>query len=324
MSPSGQQALPVFCCETVTHVRGGINPIKINRSTLLSEGSAFPNAVCAAIISDPESTNCCSCSKGVDLWLSLTDGAINGIVFLQECSVDEDCRKDHFCQTDMLESKCLRQRAQNQNCTRDGECRTGHLCIWGRCKPHAEKGQSGSICEQQRDCRPDLCCALHAHILFPVCTPLPSKGQPCLDHTHRLLDLITWEMEPEGAFDRCPCSEGLICRHEGNTLVSVCNDSGFEQGSIVTDPSRYVGMGDLPFLQLMAREHPEDGESYEYTTPDIEEVGIVERAAFDSVRGLYDQEHQVVWNIPEGEDRDGRERDQIGAANVARQFKPGR
>ncbi|XP_067902792.1 dickkopf-related protein 3b isoform X2 [Heterodontus francisci] len=202
----------------------------------------------------------------------------------KECIVDEDCKEDHFCQVDILESKCLLRRAQEENCTRDGECYLDHLCIWGQCRATAEKGQTGSICEQQRDCSADLCCALHTYLLFPVCTPLPTKGQPCHDPTHRLFDLVTWELEPEGALDRCPCSKGLMCQPEGKALLSVCKDSDIEQGVFTTDPPQY--MEELPFLRLVAMEDPEDGESHTYAMPDMEELWAVDSAAIDSVKGL--------------------------------------
>ncbi|XP_048463202.1 dickkopf-related protein 3 isoform X1 [Rhincodon typus] len=204
----------------------------------------------------------------------------------KECIVDEDCRKDHFCWVDVLESKCLPQRAQEENCTRDGECNSDSLCIWGQCKTGAVKGGTGSICDKQHDCSGELCCAFHTYLLFPVCTPLPTKGQPCHDPTLRSLDLITWELEPEGALDRCPCLKGLVCQPEGNVFLSVCKESDLEQKVIAADLSQYMEMEEAPFLQLVALEGPGDVESYTYTMPDGEEMRAT---GLDSLTDLYNK-----------------------------------
>ncbi|XP_072322274.1 dickkopf-related protein 3b [Scyliorhinus torazame] len=209
----------------------------------------------------------------------------------KECIVDEDCRKDHFCWIDVLESKCLLRRAQEENCTRDGECYSDHLCIWGQCEVSAVKGQTGSICEQQRDCRADLCCAFYTYLLFPVCIPLSTKGRPCHDPRHRLLDLITWEMEPEEALEHCPCSKGLMCQPEGKALLSVCKDP--EMVSIATDPPQSVEMEEMLFPPIVALEGPGDGESYIDMKPDMEEV----RAAVNGLsnkRNAEQYEHDTV------------------------------
>ncbi|XP_059832206.1 dickkopf-related protein 3b isoform X4 [Hypanus sabinus] len=162
----------------------------------------------------------------------------------KECIVDEDCGKHQFCQTDPLEPKCLWRRAEHENCSRDVECDEDRLCIWGQCQAGAVRGEQGSICQQQSDCHPHLCCAFHTDLLFPVCTPLAEKDQVCHNPAHHLLDLVTWEVEPDGALDRCPCAGGLHCAPERNSVISVCQENQWI--SVTKDLSDYMEEGPLP------------------------------------------------------------------------------
>ncbi|XP_038663899.1 dickkopf-related protein 3b isoform X2 [Scyliorhinus canicula] len=183
------------------------------------------------------------------------------------------------------------QQEVRKNCTRDGECYSDHLCIWGQCRAGAVKGQTGSICEQQRDCRANLCCAFYTYLLFPVCIPLSTKGRPCHDPRHRLLDLITWEMEPEGALEHCPCSKGLMCQPKGKALLSVCKDP--EMGTVTTDPPQYVEMEEMLLPPVVALEGPGNGESYTDMKPDMEEVRPAVNGLLDK-RNAEQYEHDTV------------------------------
>ncbi|KAG8438307.1 hypothetical protein GDO86_008838 [Hymenochirus boettgeri] len=126
-----------------------------------------------------------------------------------ECIVDEDCGNGSYCYFANSEYKCLHCKSR-ETCTRDGECCEGQLCVLGQCTRSA-KGQSGTICESQEDCIPGLCCAVQSNLLFPVCTPLPLKGEPCYDPTSQMIEIINWDLEPARVLDRCPCSPGLMC-----------------------------------------------------------------------------------------------------------------
>ncbi|KAM4017199.1 dickkopf-related protein 3 isoform 2-T2 [Anomaloglossus baeobatrachus] len=140
---------------------------------------------------------------------------------IKDCIVDEDCRPGNYCHLSSINYKCLPCK-EEEMCTRDGECCGGRLCVWGQCRK-SPKAQSGTICEAQQDCGPGLCCAMHTSLLFPVCTPLPGKGEQC-QNRNQLLELFSWELESDVPANLCPCPNGLVCEPQSHSLVSVCED----------------------------------------------------------------------------------------------------
>ncbi|XP_063253992.1 dickkopf-related protein 3 [Prinia subflava] len=169
-----------------------------------------------------------------------------------ECIIDEDCEPGKYCQFSTLEYKCQLCKPQHTPCSRDVECCGEQLCVWGQCRRSSSRGENGTICESQHDCSPGTCCAFHKELLFPVCTPLPEEGEPCHDPSNRLLNLITWDLEPDGVLERCPCAGGLSCQPQSHSTASVCQLSANEtQPSEKEDP---LIMDEMPFLSLMPQD----------------------------------------------------------------------
>ncbi|NXR62965.1 DKK3 protein, partial [Rhadina sibilatrix] len=169
-----------------------------------------------------------------------------------ECIIDEDCEAGKYCQFSTLEYRCQLCKPQHTPCSRDVECCGEQLCVWGQCRRSASRGENGTICETQHDCSPGTCCAFHKELLFPVCTPLPEEGEHCHDPSNRLLNLITWDLEPDGVLERCPCASGLSCQPQSHSTTSVCQLSANEtQHAEKEDP---LIMDEMPFLSLIPQD----------------------------------------------------------------------
>ncbi|XP_078113812.1 dickkopf-related protein 3b [Sander vitreus] len=137
-----------------------------------------------------------------------------------ECMVDEDCGDLKYCLYEIKNSRCLPCIPTDMPCTKDEECCSDQMCVWGQCTVNATKGTEGTICQDQSDCRPDLCCAFQRELLFPVCNPKPEKGESCLSHPNLLMDMLAWNQE--GPRDHCPCADNLQCQPHGRG--SVCGE----------------------------------------------------------------------------------------------------
>lgn len=137
-----------------------------------------------------------------------------------ECMVDEDCGELQYCLYEIENSKCLPCIPTDMPCTKDEECCSDQMCVWGQCTVNTTSGEEGTICQDQTDCRPDLCCAFQRELLFPVCNPRPERGESCLNQPNLLMDMLAWDKE--GPRDHCPCAHNLQCQPHGRG--SVCGD----------------------------------------------------------------------------------------------------
>lgn len=187
-----------------------------------------------------------------------------------ECIIDEDCETGKYCEFSDLEYKCHICKTQHLRCSRDVECCGNDLCVWGKCTKAVSKGENGTICENQHDCNPGMCCAFSKDLLFPVCTPLAGEGEPCHDPSNIFLNLITWELEPDGALDRCPCTHGLICQTRSLSSVSLCEQN--------EDKGKQVTADGISLLDLVAQDMLGDYEDR------------LTKKAQDGLEGLTDEE----------------------------------
>ncbi|XP_054828965.1 dickkopf-related protein 3 [Eublepharis macularius] len=175
-----------------------------------------------------------------------------------ECIIDEDCETGKYCEFSGFEYKCYACKTQHTHCSRDDECCGNQLCVWGECLKTASRGANGTICENQRDCNPGMCCAFTKDLLFPVCTPLPGEGEPCHDPSNRLLNLISWEMEPDGALDCCPCAHGLTCKMQSYSSDSLCELS-FNKTQ-TKDMEKPLLLDEISLLDFITHDVPGDYE----------------------------------------------------------------
>ncbi|XP_036442213.1 dickkopf-related protein 3a [Colossoma macropomum] len=146
-----------------------------------------------------------------------------------ECIIDEDCEKGRYCLYEVNRSKCLACKEVDETCTKDEECCEDQLCVWGQCTKNTTKGEAGTICEYQRDCSRDLCCAFYKALLFPVCVSKPTERERCLVSANHLMELLSWDLEGEGPREHCPCAGGLECQHLGRGSLCLKGQSSSEE-----------------------------------------------------------------------------------------------
>ncbi|XP_052548900.1 dickkopf-related protein 3 isoform X1 [Tympanuchus pallidicinctus] len=208
-----------------------------------------------------------------------------------ECIIDEDCETGKYCQFSTFEYKCQPCKTQHTHCSRDVECCGDQLCVWGECRKAISRGENGTICENQHDCNPGTCCAFQKELLFPVCSPLPEEGEPCHDPSNRLLNLITWELEPDGVLERCPCASGLICQPQSSHgTTSVCELSSNETRN--NEKEDHLNMDEMPFISLIPRDILSDYEESSIIQEVQKELESLEDRA--GVKPEHDPPHDLL------------------------------
>ncbi|XP_026175969.1 dickkopf-related protein 3a [Mastacembelus armatus] len=145
------------------------------------------------------------------------------------CVTNEDCGKGRYCHYKTQNSKCLPCKAIDVPCTKDEECCGEQLCIWGQCSQNATKGEAGATCQYQTDCSPDLCCAVHKVLLFPVCSAKPIEREHCFGATNHLMELLSWDIQDEGPRKHCPCAGNLHCQHLGRGSMCLKKEDSSEE-----------------------------------------------------------------------------------------------
>uniref|UniRef100_A0A3P9HJB8 Dickkopf WNT signaling pathway inhibitor 3a n=1 Tax=Oryzias latipes TaxID=8090 RepID=A0A3P9HJB8_ORYLA len=145
------------------------------------------------------------------------------------CISDEECGKERYCFYDTQNSKCRRCKDTDESCSKDVECCGDQLCMWGQCTQNATKGKAGSTCQYQTDCSPELCCAFHKALLFPVCLAKPIERERCLDSSNHLMELLSWDVQNEGPRRHCPCAGDLHCQHLGRGSMCLKGEDSSEE-----------------------------------------------------------------------------------------------
>ncbi|XP_020481435.2 dickkopf-related protein 3a isoform X1 [Labrus bergylta] len=170
-------------------------------------------------VNQEETNNITTTEQSSNLGNNIDDG----------CIIDEDCGKGRYCPSDIKNSKCLLCKAVDVPCTKDQECCGEQLCLWGQCSQNATKGEAGSTCNHQDDCNPDLCCAFHKALLFPICSAKPIERERCFGASNHLMALLSWDVPDEGPRKHCPCAGELHCQHLGRGSMCLKGEDSSEE-----------------------------------------------------------------------------------------------
>ncbi|XP_010879220.1 dickkopf-related protein 3a isoform X3 [Esox lucius] len=146
-----------------------------------------------------------------------------------ECVTNEDCEKGKYCRYETHRSSCRTCKLLDVPCSKDEECCTGQLCVWGQCSQNTTKGEAGSTCQYQKECRHDLCCAFHKALRFAVCMAKPIERERCYGISNHLMELLSWDTEGESPREHCPCAGDLQCLHLGRGSMCLKEQNSSEE-----------------------------------------------------------------------------------------------
>uniref|UniRef100_A0A672RTM3 Dickkopf WNT signaling pathway inhibitor 3a n=1 Tax=Sinocyclocheilus grahami TaxID=75366 RepID=A0A672RTM3_SINGR len=96
-------------------------------------------------------------------------------------------------------------------------CSLLQVRVWGQCAD-GTKGDAGTICQSQSDCKKEFCCAYHKALLLPVCNSKPIERERCIISANHLIALRSWDLKAEGPQKHCPCAGDLQCQHLGGLV----------------------------------------------------------------------------------------------------------
>ncbi|KAA0723764.1 Dickkopf-related protein 3 [Triplophysa tibetana] len=146
-----------------------------------------------------------------------------------ECGIEEDCENGQFCLYETHKSKCLPCKQLDATCTKDEECCAEQLCVWGQCTQNSTKGEAGTSCKYQSDCKEEFCCAVHKALVSPVCSSKPIERERCIITANHLMDLLSQDMEGDGPQKHCPCAGDLQCQHQGRGALCLKSQNFSEE-----------------------------------------------------------------------------------------------
>uniref|UniRef100_A0A672RUJ6 Dickkopf WNT signaling pathway inhibitor 3a n=1 Tax=Sinocyclocheilus grahami TaxID=75366 RepID=A0A672RUJ6_SINGR len=110
-------------------------------------------------------------------------------------------------------------------------CSLLQVRVWGQCAD-GTKGDAGTICQSQSDCKKEFCCAYHKALLLPVCNSKPIERERCIISANHLIALRSWDLKAEGPQKHCPCAgdlqygtkgdAGTICQSQSDCKKEFC------------------------------------------------------------------------------------------------------